>query len=76
LGEHPEYDFVVVPTIDSINSNSGSNEGQIITIEGNGFTRFGTNEVMLGDTECKILEVTETSIECEIQERVDNTFDF
>lgn len=43
--------------------------GQIITISGKGFSEYGSNEVKLGDTSCKILSQTKTKIVCRLQQR-------
>ena len=63
------YDFVIVPSISAISNNQGSSEGQIITIEGSGFSSTEQNEVYLADTPCSIISQTSTSIEYELQSR-------
>lgn len=66
------YDFAVVPRIDKISSNSGSYVGQILTIQGAGFSKSGQNSINFGDTSCIILSQNEREIVCELQQRAAN----
>jgi len=60
LDEDTTYDFVTVPKITEISHSSGSIEGQIITVKGEGLSRTGT-QIFIGDDECKILSSCEQS---------------
>ena len=63
------YDFSVVPQISSISNNVGSSQGQILTIQGSGFSTSGDNQVNLADTSCEILSQSSTEIKCELGAR-------
>ena len=60
------YDFVILPKINSISNQGGSQEGQIITVTGSGFSSSGQNEVNLGGNQCTILSQSSTEIQCEL----------
>jgi len=62
------YDFVVIPQITALSSNSGSYLGQILNIFGSGFASFSSNTVQFAATECVVWYQSATQITCQVQE--------
>jgi hypothetical protein len=63
------YNFALIPEIISVSSNTGSVKGQILTINGKGFSANNNNKVMLGDVACSIISQSSVQIVCELQSR-------
>lgn len=62
------YDFKCYPLVNNVSTNIGSPNGQIITIQGHGFSPLKENiEVIAGDYACNVLDSDLYEITCEVQ---------
>jgi hypothetical protein len=62
------YEFVCVPKISQISSNTGSVEGQIIVIKGSGFSNNPLEvSVKADELNCKVLTSSNNQIVCEVE---------
>ena len=65
------YNFICFPIINYINTNVGSPRGQIININGFGFSNTtGNISIYAGLTPCYIINIKMFNIECEIKEDI------
>lgn len=63
IANNKSYQFRVVPTILNMNSNRGSGTGQLLEIEGYGFSNLiENNDVTVEGRQCKILKATNSLI--------------
>jgi hypothetical protein len=62
------YQFMVIPSVNSVSSHSGGSQGQTITIQGSGFS-IDPNviNVEVGNSACNVLRSSERSITCVVQ---------
>lgn len=72
LNSHP-YQFKVVPVIQKVSSNLGSILGQVLEIEGKGFSEF-KDQMMItaGRHKCEIMSQSKTKITCKVQPNYKN----
>ena len=67
------YDFKCYPLVNNVSTNVGSPNGQIIKINGNGFSEQKENVgVIAGDYPCKVLSSDLYEIKCEVQSQALN----
>ena len=74
LEDGKAYGFRLVPEITKVSNNKGSINGQIITLDGYGFSKFSNEiKVKVGGVDCLIQSASLTSITCEVKETPDAT---
>ena len=60
------FEFECVPSIDFLNTNYGSPNGQKITIHGRGFSSNSNTTVQVGNLPCDIISVSNAVIQCQV----------